>query len=80
MQEVRNGLSALVDAARSGKPQLVMKRDAPAAVVLAAEEYARMKALDEQQALSFVDHLLAIPKDDESCDRLEVAGRGAPIP
>jgi len=72
LQDAKNRFSAVVEAARRGKPQLVTKRGAPAVVVLAAEEYLRLKALDEQQAPSFVDHLLAIPQDDEAFDRLEV--------
>jgi antitoxin Phd len=72
LQDAKNRFSAVVDAARRGKPQLVTKRGAPAVVILATEEYARLKALDEQQAPSFVDHLLAIPQDDEAFDRLEV--------
>jgi len=41
-------------------------------VVLAAEEYDRLKALEDRQAPSFVEHLLAMPQDDESFDRLPV--------
>jgi prevent-host-death family protein len=72
LQDAKNRFSAVVEAARRGKPQLVTKRGAPAVVVLDAEEYARLKALDERQAPSFVEHLLAMPQDDESFDRLEV--------
>jgi prevent-host-death family protein len=75
LQDAKNRFSAVVEAARRGRPQLVTKRGAPAVVVLAAEEYARLKALDEQRAPSFVDHLLAIPQDDEAFDRLEVEPR-----
>jgi prevent-host-death family protein len=72
LQDAKNRFSAVVDAARRGAPQLVTRRGAPAVVVLAAEEYARLKALEEQRAPSFVDHLLAIPQDDLAFDRLEV--------
>jgi antitoxin Phd len=75
LQDAKNRFSAVVEAARRGRPQLVTKRGAPAVVVLAAEEYARLKALDEQRAPSFVDHLLAMPQDDEAFDRLEVEPR-----
>jgi antitoxin Phd len=44
-------------------------------VVLAAEEYERLKTFEEQRAPSFVDHLLAMPQDDEAFDRLEVEAR-----
>ena len=56
-----------------------MKRGAPAVVVLAAEEYARLKALEEQRAPSFIDHLLAMPRDDEAFDRLEIDPRDAAL-
>jgi prevent-host-death family protein len=72
LQDAKNRFSAVVEAARRGAPQLVTKRGAPAVVVLAAEEYARLKALEEQRAPSFVDHLLAMPQDDQTFDRLEV--------
>ncbi|HSA81635.1 MAG TPA: type II toxin-antitoxin system Phd/YefM family antitoxin [Geminicoccaceae bacterium] len=75
LQDAKNRFKAVVEAARGGRPQLVTKRGAPAVVVLAAEEYARLKALDEQRAPSFVDHLLAMPQDDEAFDRLEVEPR-----
>ena len=67
LQDAKTRFSALVEAARGGRPQ---QRGAPAVVVLAAGEYARLKALDEQQASSFVDHLLAMPQDDQAFDRL----------
>jgi antitoxin Phd len=72
LQDAKNRFSSVVEAARRGKPQLVTKRGAPAVVVLAAEEYARLKALDEQRAPSLVNHLLVMPQDDEAFDRLEV--------
>jgi antitoxin Phd len=75
LQDAKNRFSAVVEAARRGQPQLVTKRGVPAAVVLAAEEYERLKALEEQRAPSFVDHLLAMPQDDEAFDRLEVDAR-----
>ncbi len=61
---------------RRRRKQLVTKHGAPAVVVLAAEEYARLSALDGRAAPSFVDHLLAMPSDDgEPFDRLEVEPR-----
>ena len=43
LQDAKNRFSAVVEAARRGEPQLVTKRGAAAVVVLAAEEYARLK-------------------------------------
>ena len=79
LQDATNRFSAVVEAARRGEPQLVMKRGAPAVVVLAAEEYARLKALEEQRAPSFIVHLLAMPRDDEAFDRLEIDPRDAAL-
>jgi prevent-host-death family protein len=75
LQDAKNRFSAVVEAARRGEPQLVTKHGAPAVVVLAAEEYARLRALEEQRAPSFIDHLLAMPQDDQAFDRLEVEPR-----
>ena len=77
LQDAKNRFSAVVEAARRGEPQLVTRRGAAAVVVLAAEEYARLKSLELQQAPSFVDQLLAMPQDDEAFDRLEVDIRDA---
>lgn len=71
VDDARNRFSALVEAARRGEPQLVTKHVAPAVVILAVEEYARLKALDEQRTSPFTDHL-ALPQDDEVVDRLEM--------
>jgi antitoxin Phd len=79
LQDAKNRFSAVVEAAQRGEPQLVTKRGAAAVVVLAAEEYARLKALEEQRAPSFVDHLLAMPRDDEVFDRLEIEPRDAAL-
>jgi antitoxin Phd len=79
LQDAKNRFSAVVEAARRGEPQLVTRRGAPAVVVLAAEEYARLKALEEQRAPSLVDHLLAMPRDDGAFDRLEAEPRDAAL-
>ena len=75
LQDAKNRFSAVVDAAQRGEPQLVTKRGTPAVVVLAAEEYARLRALEARAAPSFVDHLLAMPSDDEPFERLEIEPR-----
>jgi antitoxin Phd len=75
LQDAENRFSAVVEAARRGEPQLVTRRGVPAVVVLAAEDYARLKALEERQAPSFIEQLLAMPQDDEAFDRLEIEPR-----
>jgi prevent-host-death family protein len=72
LQDARSRLSAVVEAARRGEPQVITKRGAPAVVVLAADEYARLKALEERRAPSLVDHLLAMPQDDQAFERLGI--------
>jgi prevent-host-death family protein len=66
-----------MEAARRGESQVVTRRGAPAVVVLAAEEFVRLKALEERQAPSFVGHFLATPQGDQAFDRLEVKPRNA---
>jgi hypothetical protein len=44
-------------------------------VVVAAEEYARLRACEQAAQPSFVDHLLAVPRDDESLERIEAEPR-----
>jgi antitoxin Phd len=75
LQDAKNRFSAVVEAAQRGEPQLVTRRGVPAVVVLSADEYARLKALEEQHAPSFVDQLLEMPQDGEDFDQLQVALR-----
>jgi prevent-host-death family protein len=79
LQDAKNRFSAVVEAARRGEPQLVTRRGMAAVVVLAAEEYARLKSLEERQAPSFIDQLLAMPQDDEAFGRLQLEPRGAKL-
>ena len=65
LQDAKNRFSAVVNAALDGDPQLVTRRGRPAVVVLAAEEYERLRALEKAGAPSFVEHLLSIPRDGE---------------
>jgi antitoxin Phd len=77
LQDAKNRFSAVVEAARRGKPQLVTKRGAPAVVVIAAEDFARLRALEQGAQPSFVDHLLAMPCDDAEFERLDADARAA---
>jgi len=61
LQDAKNKFSAVVDAALEGQPQEVTRRGKPAVVVLASEEYARLKQAAQADRGSFVDHLLAFP-------------------
>ena len=70
LQDAKNRFSAVVNAALDGDPQLVTRRGQPAVVVLAAEEYERLRALEKAGAPSFIEHLLAIPRDGEEFERM----------
>jgi antitoxin Phd len=75
LQDAKNRFSAVVEAAQQGQPQLVTKRGTPAVVVVAAEEYARLRTFEQAAQPSFVDHLLAMPCDDETFERIDAAPR-----
>lgn len=69
LQDAKNKFSAVVEAAQS-EPQTVTKHGKPAAVVMSAEEYERLKKLGRQKASNFIEHLLSIPQDDEEFERI----------
>ena len=70
VQDAKNRFSSVVDAARHGEPQTVTKHGKPTVVVVAADEYARLRHLERLKAPTFVDHLLAMPTDDGAFERL----------
>jgi antitoxin Phd len=70
VQDAKNRFSEVVEAARR-EPQTVTKHGKPAVVVVAAEEYKRLRLLEVLKAPNFVDHLLAIPTDDGKFGRLK---------
>ena len=72
LQDAKNSFSAVVDAAVAGDPQRVTRCGKPAVVVLAVEEYERLRRLEKAQAPTLADLLLAIPQDDEEFERLRV--------
>ncbi len=65
-------LSAVVDEASKWTPQNVTKRGKPAVVVLSVADYEKLKQTAAHHRPSFVDHLLAMPKDDGVFDRAEI--------
>ena len=74
LQDAKNKFSAVVEAAHS-QPQTVTKHGKPAVVIVAADEYERLKKLEKLNAPTFVDMLLAIPKDDGTFERVKVKPR-----
>ena len=70
LQDAKNRFSAVVDAAMSGEPQRVTRRGNPAVVVLAVDEYERLRMLDNASAPTLARLLLEIPQDDGEFERL----------
>jgi prevent-host-death family protein len=70
LQNAKNQFSAVVEAARK-TPQTVTKHGKPAVVVLAADEYERLRALRRLKAPSLVELLLAMPRGDIAFERLK---------
>ena len=69
VQDAKNRFSEVVAARR--EPQTVTKHGKPAVVVLAVDQYERLRMLQHFKAPSFAELLLAIPTDGEEFERLE---------
>ena len=70
VQDAKNRFSEVVEAARR-KPQTVTKHGKPAVVVVAADEYERLRKLEHLKAPTFAKLLLAMPTGGEGIERLE---------
>lgn len=70
VQDAKNRFSEVVDAAQQ-KPQTVTKHGKRTVVVVAAEEFDRLKKLERQKAISFNEHLLNMPRDGGTFERLK---------
>jgi len=70
VQDAKNRFSEVVEAARR-KPQTVTKHGKPAVVVVAADEYERLRKLEKLKAPTFAEMLLAMPQGGEDFERLE---------
>ena len=75
LQEAKNRFSAVVDAALAGEPQVVTRHGKRVVVVVAVEEFEQLHRLDQAQAPSFGELLLAMPQDDGAFDRVTVRPR-----
>ena len=69
IQDAKNQFSSVVEAARR-TPQVVTKHGKPAVVVVSADEFVRLQGLEHFEAPRFSDHLLAMPTDDGTFERL----------
>jgi antitoxin Phd len=74
VQDAKNRFSEVVEAAQ-GKPQMVTKHGKPAAVVIAADEYERLRKLKHLKAPTFAEMLLAMPQCDVEFERLRADPR-----
>lgn len=70
VQDAKNRFSEVIEAART-RPQTVTKHGKPAVVVVAANEYERLRQLERVKVPSFAELLLAMPTDGEEFERLE---------
>jgi antitoxin Phd len=70
VQDAKNRFSEVVEAARR-EPQTVTKHGKPAVVVVAVDEYERLRMLQHFKAPGFAELLLAMPTDGEEFERLE---------
>jgi prevent-host-death family protein len=68
IQDAKDRFSAVVEAARR-EPQTVTKHGKPAVVIVAADEYDRLRQLERLKAPTFAELLLAIPQDDGEFER-----------
>ncbi len=75
LQDAKNRFSAVVAAALAGEPQRVTRRGKPAVVVLADEEYERLRHLEKATAPTFAELLLAMPQDGGEFERLPLEPR-----
>ena len=76
VQDAKDRFSAVVEAARRA-PQTVTKHGRPTVVIVAADEYERLRQLERLTAPSFTEHLLAMPKDDREFERVPGRLHGA---
>ena len=75
LQDAKNRFSAVVDAALAGDPQRVTRRGKPAVVILAVDEYERLRQVEKTHAPTFAELLLAIPQGGEDFERLALDAR-----
>lgn len=74
VQDAKNRFSEVVEAARP-KPQTVTKHGKPAVVIVAADEYERLRKLQHLKAPSFAEMLLAMPQGEVEFERLDTTPR-----
>ncbi len=79
LQDAKNRFSAVVEAALAGDPQRVTRRGQPAVVVLAVDEYERLRLIEQANAPSLTELLLDIPQDGQEFERLTMPVRASDL-
>jgi prevent-host-death family protein len=69
IRDARSRFSQVVEAARR-EPQTITRHGKPAVVVVAADEYERLRKLRPLKAPSFAEMLLAMPQGDVEFERI----------
>jgi prevent-host-death family protein len=77
-QDANNHFNAVLEAALAGEPQKDTRSGRLVGVVLSAEEYERLRQLDQANAPSLPELLLALPQDDEPFERIALMPRQFP--
>ncbi len=75
LQDAKTQFSQVVEAALRGEPQHITRRGKEAVVVVSEQAYAALQNSARAAAPGFVEHLLAIPKDDEAFEPAPLALR-----
>lgn len=75
LQDAKNRFSAVVREAMAGYPQRVTRHGKPAVVVLATADYERLQRLEDANAPTLQELLLAIPRGGCELQRLTVKPR-----
>lgn len=73
--EAQEKICKIVSVALTGEPQRVLDQGQRAVVILAAQEYDRLRRIDESQVPSFSELLLEIPQDDQDFDSPSITPR-----
>lgn len=75
LQDAKNRFSAVVNAALDGEPQMVTRRGMPAVVILAEQEFERLRRIERLEAPTLGEFLIRLPQDDQEIDRIELTPR-----
>lgn len=81
LQDAKNKLSEVVDAAARGQPQVVTRRGVEAAVVISYREYERIAAARRGRTPSLAAYLLAMPTargSGATIERIDLKAREGP--